>query len=136
MSVVKSKRSQSRLEVITKARELAAYTIRICGNEKNFPKRLRWCITNKIVSDAVDIHSNIRRANAIFVKTRADYEVRRKCQVNAIGDIDSLLGNMDIAYATFGIDDDRIDYWTGLVIDIQTLLRNWIKSDYERYKNL
>ena len=50
--------------------------------------------------------------------------------------IESLLGNMDIAYATFSIDDKKIDYWVGLVIEIQKLLRNWMKSDLDRYKEL
>ena len=47
----------------------------------------------------------------------------------------ALLTMMDIAYATFGIDDDRIQHWVGLVIDVQNLLRNWRKSDSEKYKD-
>lgn len=49
MSVVESKREEGELRALTKARELAVYTIRICCNENNFPKRYRWCITNKVV---------------------------------------------------------------------------------------
>lgn len=48
MSVVESKREEGELRALTKARELAVYTIRICCNENNFPKRYRWCITNKV----------------------------------------------------------------------------------------
>jgi len=136
MSVVKSKRGESDLAIINKSRELAVYTARICSNEKNFPKRYRWCITSKIVSDAFDIYGNIRKVNTIFVKIRPDYDIRRQCQNKARGALDSLLGNMDIAYSMFGINDKRIEYWTGLVIKVQSLLRNWMKSDYERYKDL
>ena len=50
MSVVKSKRHDGLLAVITKANELAVYTIKICSNEKSFPKHYRWCITAKIVN--------------------------------------------------------------------------------------
>ena len=50
MSVVKSKRHDGLLAVITKANELAVYTIKICSNEKSFPKHYRWCITAKIVA--------------------------------------------------------------------------------------
>lgn len=136
MSVVKSKRGESELSIITKSRELASYTIKICSNEKNFPKRYRWCITNNIVTDALNIYSYIRKSNAIFVKFKDDYSERRKYQNNALGTIDSLLGNMDIAYATFGIDDNRINHWVGLVVEVQKFLRNWMKSDLERYKDL
>lgn len=48
MSVVKSKRTKSELEVVNKAIALASYTIHICSNEKNFPKRYRWCLTGKM----------------------------------------------------------------------------------------
>jgi hypothetical protein len=90
MSVVKSKRGESDLAIINKSRELAVYTARICSNEKNFPKRYRWCITSKIVSDAFDIYGNIRKANTIFVKIRPDYDIRRQCQNKARGALDSL----------------------------------------------
>lgn len=39
MSVPKSKRGTSKLEVITKANELATHTIHICSNESCFPKK-------------------------------------------------------------------------------------------------
>lgn len=136
MSVVNSKRGKSDLEIINKAKELAVYTIKICGNEKNFPKRHRWSITSKIVSGAIDVYGNIRKANEIFVKMKIDYTIRRKSQNEARGEIDKLLGNMNIAFDLFGVDDDRIDYWTGLVIDVRTLLLSWMKSDYDRYKDL
>ncbi len=41
MSVPKSKRGTPKLEVITKANELATHTIHICSNENCFPKRYR-----------------------------------------------------------------------------------------------
>ena len=76
MAVVKSERSQGDMKVITKARELATYTIKICTNEKNFPKRYRWCITNKIVENAVEINSNINRSNEVFVSDDEDFKLR------------------------------------------------------------
>lgn len=44
MSVVQSKRGEGQLLVLSKANELSVYTIKICSNEKNFPKHYRWCI--------------------------------------------------------------------------------------------
>jgi len=72
MSVVKSKRGEGQLLVITKANELAAYSIKICSNETNFPKRYRWCITNKIVDAATEISNNAVMANSVFVKDESD----------------------------------------------------------------
>ena len=133
MSVVKSKRGESELDVMTKSRELAVYTIKICTNEKNFPKRYRWCVTNEIVKSVKIIHSKIRKANEVFVKDEADYLLRKDFQNEVLSEIGSLLGDMDIAFELFGVEDKRMYHWIGLVIDVQILVRNWKKSDDKRF---
>ena len=134
MSVVQSKRGQGELEVLTKARELATYTIKICTNEKSFPKRYRWCITNKIVENAIEINSNIGKANDVYVTDGEDYRLRKEYQNRAISEVGAIIGNIDIAYRVFGIDKDRTKHWVGLIIEVQTLLRAWKKSDIKRFK--
>ena len=134
MSVVKSKRGTNDLDVITKSRDLAVYTIKITSNEKNFPKRYRWCITNEIVKSATSIHRNIIKANEIFIKDESDYKLRKHYQNKALAEVGALLGDMKIAYDLFGVDSNKMYHWTGLVIDVQILLRNWKKSDDKRYK--
>lgn len=136
MSVVKSKRGENDLNLVIKANELATYTIKIASNEKNFPKRYRWCITSKIVESALDINNYINMANSIFVNKASDYEIRRQYQTKALAATYSLLSMIDIAFRTFGIEGDRIKHWTQLCFDVQNSLRNWRKSDYERYKNI
>lgn len=136
MAVVKSKRSEGHLTVLVKANELAMHTIKVCSNEKNFPKHYRWCITSKIVEAALDINNNITMANAVYVSDKNDYDLRKKFQNKAIASSYALLSMMDIAYRTFGIKSDSIEYWTGLVIEVQNYLRNWKKSDAERYKEI
>lgn len=137
MSVPKSKRtSDPELDLITKSREMASHTIRICSNEKNFPKRYRWCLTNKIVDDAIDINRYINAANSINCdRNPEDYDIRREYQVNGLAKTYSLLSTMDIAYNTFHIDGNKIEYWTGLVLDVQNKLRGWKTSDEKRFSN-
>ena len=136
MSVVKSKRGKSKFEVLIKANELAAFTIRICSNEKNFPKRYRWTITSKIVDEAIDICRFIRKANkrALERAKPAEYKKRLKYQNKALGNIDSMLALMDIAYYTFNIKDEKIDNWVSMVVSLQTLLESWKKSDKQYMK--
>ena len=131
MSVVKYKRGKSKFEVLVKANELAAFTIRICSNEKNFPKRYRWAITSKIVNEAIDICRYIRKANKRVLNREMlkEYKKRRKYQNKALGRIDSMLALMDIAYYTFHIKDEKIDNWVDMVVSLQTLLEGWKKSD-------
>ncbi len=132
MSVVKSQREETELTVITKASELTTYTIRICSNEENFPKRYRWCLTSKIVESSIDIGNNIVKANSIYIKTEEDLALRHRYQQEAMTNTYALLNMIDIAYKTFGIKADRVQYWTQLVVDVQNLLRNWRKSDNHR----
>lgn len=136
MSVVKSKRGKSRFEVLVKANELAAFTIRICSNEKNFPKRYRWTITSKIVDEAIDICRCVRKANkcALDREKPKEYKRRLKYQNKALGGTDSMLALMDIAYYTFNIKDAKIDNWVGMVVSLQTLLEGWKKSDKKYIK--
>ena len=118
----------------TKAIELADYTITICSNEKHFPKRYRWCLTNKIVDTATDIMSDINTANSIYVSTKGDYELRRKFQTRALAYTARLLGLMELAYIKFNISDKRIKHWTQLAVDVRELIKKWRKSDNNRYK--
>jgi len=137
MSVVKSKRLSKKqpLQVITKANNLTTHTIRICSNENNFPKRYRWCITSKIVDAAVEIARNATIANSINADSdREMYSLRKKYQTIALANTYSLLTLIDIAYNTFSLDGDKVDYWIGLVEEVQNLLRNWKRSDEQRYK--
>ena len=136
MSVVQSKRGEGQLLVFTKASELATYTIRICSNEKNFPKHYRWCLTSKIVDAAIEIANNANMANSVYVKDKADFVLRKQYQTKALAATYALLNMMDISYRTFGIDSDRMEYWTKLVYEVQNMLRNWRKSDIERYENM
>lgn len=136
MSVVKSKRGEGRLAVITKANELATYTIKICSNEKNFPKHYRWCITSKIVDAAIEINNYANMANSVYVKDINDYAMRKQYQTKALASTYALLSMMDISYRTFGIESRRMEYWSKLTSEVQTMLRQWRKADIDRYKNL
>lgn len=133
MAVVKSKRSEGKLTVLTKTSELMEYTIRITGNEKSFPKRYRWSVTQSIVREAVAINAYAHQANGIFVKTNAEYELRRELQTRALAMTYSLLSEIDIAFRVFGIESDRVKFWTGLICDVQRLIRNWQRAEEARH---
>lgn len=132
MTVQKSKRGTGKLAVITLSRRLSRYTMRICTNEKNFPKRFRWCITQKIVNFALDISNLLVMANSVFIQTKADLELRRSYQKQALSTSYALLSMIDLANLSFHIKGRRIEYWTYLVTGIQKLLRGWIDSDAKK----
>lgn len=136
MSVIKAKRQPGKFEVLVKVREMCAYTLQICKNEKNFPKRDRWILTQPIVNEALTVLACIRRANAIRVTRKEDYTYRRSQQIEAFAHAEALLALIDIAYIALSIESSRVEHWTGLVLEVEDKLGGWRKSDRERYKHL
>ena len=136
MSVVKSKQSEGKLVVVTKARTLAEYTLRICANEKNFPKRYRWCLTAKIVDSAMNINNGVNMANSVYVYDETDYALRKRYQTQALAETYALLSMVDIAYRAYNLETARVEYWTRLIIDVQTLIRNWRKAEIEKHDKI
>lgn len=129
MSVPVHKRTPQKFGVLAKAIELAAHTVKICGNEKNFPKKYRWMLTEEIVRTAVRIVMDIREANSIRVVNAADLDRRRALQQSANGRCEALLTLIEIAWATFGHSGINVEHWTGLVLDVEEAISVWRRSD-------
>lgn len=134
MSVIKAKRSEGKLEILTQANNLCVYTVQICKNEKYFPKRDRWIMTQHIVHEALDVLCCVKRANAVNVVTWDDYTYRRAQQVEAYSHAEALLTLLDVAYCTLCIEKERIEFWTGQIISVENLLKKRRESDRKRYK--
>ena len=136
MSVIKAKRSEGKLQVLIQANNLCVYTAQICKNEKYFPKRDRWIMTQHIVHEALDVLCCIKRANAVNVATWEDYKYRRAQQVEAYSHAEALLILLDVAYITLCIESQRIEFWTSQIISVENLLKKWRESDRKRYKSI
>lgn len=130
MSVPKSQRGFGKLEALTKARQLKRYTLRICTSEKNFPKRYRWCITNQIVQETVDICRLIVMANAVRLDgTDRDRERRYEYQCRAYELTEALIEDVDTAYSFFKLSSKRVEFWASEISELQRLIKAWQKSD-------
>lgn len=136
MSIPLSKRSPGEMVVVTKARILREYTIRICTNEKHFPKRYRWCITKNIVDNCNQVTDLILAANEVKVENLSDKSRRLERQKTALELTTVLLDNINVAYDVFHFKINTLDEWTRKISDIQNLLRAWIRSDSTRYMNI
>ena len=123
MSVPKGARTEGQLQVMIELQALCIYTIQICKNEKNFPKRDRWILTQHIVKHAVDAYSLARQANAVRVSTMEDYKLRREYQLRCRTSLEALLGLIEIAYMCLGLDGSRVEFWTKSVISAERKIR-------------
>lgn len=137
MSVPKGDRGKSKLDVLQLSLQVSRTMIRACKNEKYFPKSTRWVFAKRIIDECVDAVICIRRANAVFMSdamTEADYAYRRSLQVQAHTHYEALLGLLDMVQEVHNIPGDRIEYWVGMIVEADDLLKEWIKSDSERVK--
>ena len=136
MSVPKGERKTGKLEVMVLLRSVCTYTVQICKNEKNFPKRDRWILTQPIVREAVEAYANARKANAIRVTTMDDYILRREYQIKCKCNLEALLGLVEIAYQVLSIEDSRIEFWTGEIVNAEEKLKAWREGDRKRYRSI
>lgn len=83
MAVAEGERSQSKLEVIVRALDLATYTIRITNNQKIFLPEYRSSLTDDIIRTAKDIYIDAWTANNILVKSADDWKMRKALQERA-----------------------------------------------------
>ena len=135
MSVAKGDRkdTSTNLETARMLKGLCVYTIQICKNEKNFPKRDRWILTTPIVKCAVTAYRKVLEANAVTVVRVEDYLMRRKCQMKARNKLKAMIGLIEIAYTTLSLEESRMAYWTEYVKNCLELLSKWRASDRKRY---
>ena len=133
MSVPVNQRSESKLEVCVKARELACYTLQITKNKKIFVEEYQDAITNKIIRVALDIHMCVWAANNILVNSKEDFATRHALQDKAALDCNILLSLIDIAKPLFHLDTKRVIYWGRNTVNVRNMIRAWRDSDRKRY---
>ena len=133
MSVPELKRDIEELTVITKGRAFVARTVRICGNEKHFAKRLRWDFTHKIPSLAVDIFVCCRKANRVRVECQQDAQKRMGFWKEALSDADALMGLIDLCVDLSSMPLEKVQTWSADLDEVQRLIEARIKSDRRRY---
>ena len=97
-------------------------------NEKYFPKRARFVISNKLVDLATDVSINYDAANDIFPNTEEKLETREKFQIIGRAKFVALKTQLNIAYQLFNIPGGVIGEVFDLTSQIEKKYSNWFKS--------
>ncbi len=133
MSVPESKRSQGKLEVITKTLDLATYTLTITSNKKIFKPEYDHSITDKLNETATNIFVDCWTANNVRVITPEHLKVRTELQQRAARNCNVLLALIQLAKKLFHLDTKRVRYWGNKILDCRNLIRAWREADIKRY---
>lgn len=134
MSVLARFRSESPFAVRDDARKIEVRIIKLCMNEKYFPKRYRFILTTSIIEDAHKLVDYIEAANRTdltpeFIKRRITY------QKEALTRIDFLLRKLILAEELgFTIPEGTLTEIGEMLLKEEKLIKNWIESDKVRMK--
>lgn len=130
-----SERTQGDYDILQKAKEIAGYVLKITHNEKNFPKRYRFSVTNKLQEKAMDIIANLIEAYEIYPNSQAEFDERLSRMKVARAEIRSLLALTEVAATAFEIKASTFEYLTRQLMDLKKHLTAWIQSDLKRFKD-
>ena len=134
MSVLARLRSESPFEVRDNARKLEVKIIRLCMNEKYFPKRYRFILTTNIIEDAHKMVDYIEAANVIPLSD--EYVKRRRMyQKESIIKVENLFRKLILAEELgFTIPEATLIELGEALNKEESLIKNWIESDKTRIK--
>ena len=127
ISVVKSRRTD-KSEMCYLANEVEYKAIKMTMNEKYFPKRARFIITNKLIDSAMNISTNFNAANAIFPNTEEKLKLRVQYQTIGKANISVLEHQLNLSVKLFNIPSAVMDDIFSQVSEMKKMYSNWVKS--------
>ncbi len=132
MSVLKRFRSESPFAVRDEARKLEIKIIKLCMNEKYFPKRYRFILTMDIIQDAHKLADYIEAANKLEL-TEVTSKRRLMYQKEALVRIEYILRKFILAEELgFTIPEASLKELGEDLVKEEKLIKNWIESDRVR----
>lgn len=136
MSVRSDKRNESSLEFLNTAHELEKLTMTLTLRESAIPKRYRYILGQPLCESARLINKYIVYANSIFPKTQEEYEMRKRYQKQARIELFNYSELMRLATELLPIKGGVIEEWTTLERREEIVLKRWMESDRQRFKDL
>lgn len=133
MTVVKSKRGESKMEFLHTARELQIYTIKKCAS---FPKRYTFYLSQPIANSATRIYQYTKMANSIYPTNPHEVQMRRDYLLRANAELNSLVSQIEVAHEAFGLEERIMEFWMDIVDRELRLLKGTLNTDRERYKDI
>lgn len=144
MSVYASKRSESKMEFIKIAQELATYSLE---QVKKFPKSRTFRFVDRIVDLAFEIHEDVTRANSYYVykgMSEQDFNKREEYLGEARSAIFAMSSLLTITFAfvlkgnNFLGDKKKMSNmfkeWARLLNYEAALIKGIVESDRKRWK--
>lgn len=128
MSVPTWKRKESDLNLFVEAQEFAIHILKITQNEKIFKPIFKTSITDRINQLAIDIYTNLWKAN----NYKLGVGERRTLQLLVIENCIDFLAIWNLGIRAFHLKSNKTNYVVGKVITIRDTTKKWLKNDIDR----
>lgn len=119
------------LTAVTKAKDLLNHTL--WASNKVFPKSVRFTLSQRMETAALDILQDLIEANEIYPRSPEEAAKRAGLQQEAPTKCKVLLNLLDIALERGYIDIRRCEDWTKKILDVKNLTASWKKKDATRF---
>lgn len=119
------------LTAISKAKDLVNHTM--WASNKVFPKSVRFTLSQRMETAALDVLECLIEANEIFPHSAAETAERLDLQKRALTKCKLLLNLLDIALERGYIDIRRCEDRTKKILDVKNLTASWRKKDAARF---
>lgn len=119
------------LTAVTKAKDLLNHTL--WASNKVFPKSVRFTLSQRMETAALDILQDLIEANEIYPRSPEEAAKRAGLQQEALTKFKVLLNLLDIALERGYIDIRRCEDWTKKILDVKNLTASWKKKDATRF---
>jgi len=127
ISVNKSQRMDNST-VCYLADQLEYKVIKMTMNEKYFPKRARFIITNQIIESTMNVAKNFNIANNIFPNKEENVKFREQYQAIGKANLISLEHQLNLCNRLFNIPSSVLEEIFDMINEIKSKYSNWVKS--------
>lgn len=134
MSVRLNERSKGKYDAYIKAKDMIEYTLEVISNERTFPRDKisllmeedRCSLPEQVEGKAAEILLLVIEANEL----RGQETLRRSRLRQAKASCRALLTLLEVCIKPYHIKMRRVEYWTGLIVEVIDGLDDEIAKDY------
>lgn len=121
------------MNVLDKAEDLAAYTIKLTDNTNYFPKKRRFTFSDRMQNLALDICDYLIQTNDT---PKEEVETRREYQRAALSCVKRLKFFVRLSCDLEFINARQLGVWGKKLVDVQNMTASWYKkTQYVEQKN-
>lgn len=135
-NVHKRFRKQTDLQFLATSVELQIELTKFVMKDKNVPKKWRLAIAIPLIAKADELLDNLHYANSIYPTNKTEFGMRAKYQALAVCNCFQLHNKIvRMIEVVQSVKIENLEKIAELLESAEVLIKQWKKSDKERYKS-